>query len=123
MASLLESQLRKAIAKGFKGKLLKGTLWRSGATTVNTLGDDVPATPQTFSFEGFREDYSQFYRAQTGIPDTDCKVVIIAGLCATTPSKDDKLQLRGQWFQIRRVRGDPAGATHECQCFETGAPS
>lgn len=122
MASILGASTKRTIARAFKGKLRKGTIRRATVASVSDLGDVVAGTPQTFTFEGFREDYSAFYRKQAGIPDTDCKIVMIAGLTGTTPAKDDELLLAGQWFRVRRVSGDPADAAYECQCFETTTP-
>lgn len=118
MASFLESQLRNAIAKGFKGKLPVGTLTRMVSTGVDENNDPVQ-TPVEFRVQGFVDDYSAFYRASAGIPDGDSKVTLIAGNSATEPLKMDNIQFPN-WplFQVREVRTDPAKATFECQSFE-----
>ena len=124
MASLLDSAIRNAVAKGFKGKLLVGTLRRETATTVDASGDDGPAVVETFPFEGIRDLFSAFYAAQAGIPVTDAKVLIIAGSCSTDPRKDDKLLLRGQWMQVRQIMSvDPANATYTLAAFDIPTPA
>lgn len=118
MASFLEKQLSKAIAKGLKGKLLVGTLQRQTATTLNSFGDPVPATPQSFRVEGFPDEYSDYYRAQVGIPEGAVKLIIIAGNSATFPLKEDIVTFPGfPDFKIQKTKIDPAKAAYECQAF------
>ena len=116
--SLLETQIRNAIAKGFKGKLLTGMLTRQTATTVDAFGDPVSGTPQTFRVEGFADNYTAAYRATAGIPDTDFKITLILGNCETDPLKDDTIALPG-WgsAKVRKVMIDPAKASAELQVF------
>jgi hypothetical protein len=118
MASFLESQLRNAIAKGFKGRLLTGTLTRIINGGVDEYGDPSTTT-QTFRVEGFVDAYSDAYRAQAGIPETDSKITLIAGNSAVEPIKLDRIQFTN-WplFEVRVVKTDPAKATFECQSYE-----
>lgn len=117
MASFLEGQLRNAIAKGFKNKLLVGTLTRMVRNGVDPYGDPI-STPQTFRVEGFVDDYSDFYKAQAGIAHTDVKVILIAGNSATQPQKEDNISFAGYpTYQVREVKTDPAKATWELQSF------
>lgn len=117
MASFLESQLRNAIAKGFKGKLLVGTLTRMVSTGVDENNDPVQ-TPVVYRVEGFVDDYSAFYRANAGIPENSVKVILIAGNCETEPEKNDFIQFpRYPRYQIRKIMGDPATAHWECESF------
>lgn len=119
MVSFLDpSQLRKKLAAGFKGKLLTGALTRPTASTVNEYGDEVPGAPLVFSVQGAADQYSAYYRATAGIPQTDSKVIIIAGLTTpqTEPQKDDYIQFPNfPLFQVREVMTDPARAHYDCQ--------
>lgn len=117
---LLDGQIKQAIAAGFNGKLLKGTLRKITATGRAANGDPVTTTTD-YACQGFREAYSAFFRAQAGIPDDDTKITLIAGLCGAAPAVEDKVNISGGWWQIRKVAIDPAGATYELQCF--GVPS
>lgn len=118
MASFLEGQLRNAIAKGFKGKLRVGTLTRMIPGGLDEYGDIIPATPQNFRVEGFVDTYSDFYRAQAGIPQNDVKIVLIAGNSATEPKKEDEISFAGYpTYQVREIKTDPAFATWELQSF------
>ena len=122
MVSFLDpSQLRAKIAKGFKGKLLIGTLTRSTGTTVDSYGD--PVTSNTvYTVEGFNDEYSEIYRAQAGVPETDSKVTLILGNCEVDPIKDDLIKFPN-WpsFKVRKVKIDPARAHAECQSFQVGS--
>lgn len=118
MASFLEGSLQRAIAQGFKGRLLKGTLTRSSGSGLDEFGDVVPGNSTTYTFEGFVDQFSAFVRAQAGIPDTDAKITIIAGSLKpfVNPRQDDHLTLRGDTYNVvRLINQDPALATFELQ--------
>lgn len=120
-----------AITKGFKGKLYTGQLRRDVAGAgVDDHGDPLTSVPETYTFEGIVDDWSQAYKVRAGIPMNDVKVLIIAGLIKPTTDvkRDDKIQMTtgpdaGRWFQVRELTRDPARATFECQSFEIKAPS
>jgi hypothetical protein len=125
MASPLDGQIAKAIAKGFRGKLKKGTIRREvPGVGVDALGDPNPGTVATFPFQGIREDYDASFRATAGIPQTDCKILVIAGLTTAVPKQGDQLNISGAWYQCRAVTDiDPATATYTLQCFDIAAPT
>lgn len=118
--ALLDGQIRNAIAAGFKGRLLKGALTRTvPGGGLDEHGDPVAPTTLTYPCEGFVESFSAFYRAQAGIPDTDVKILLIAGLIDTVPTKDDRVTFRGTTYQIRRVLDiDPAQASYTLQGYK-----
>lgn len=131
MVSLLDAKLRQTVAKAFKGKLTKGTFRRVSSTSLNSLGDPVMGTPTDYAFEGIRATFSAFYKAQSGIPETDISILVIQGSLnpATSITKLDQDQLIflktpwNKWYKIRRVlRIDPANATAELQCYEIPDP-
>ena len=124
MPGLLEGQIAKAIYKGFKGRLLAGTLRRETlGTTLDAYGDPTGASVSSYSIEGFVSGYSAFYRATAGIPETDVKVNIFAQSSpGLVPSKDDLVQFQGVWYQLRSVNVDPATALYACQAFVTVEP-
>lgn len=116
MVSILDT-LATEVAKGFKGKLMTGLLRReTPSASVDDRGDPTSFTVTTFPFEGIVDTYSAFHKAVAQIPDTDVKVLIIAGSLATQPINGDQLQMRGLWYQVRRFSTDPATATWDCQC-------
>lgn len=131
MASLLDTFIRKEVAKGFKGKLLRGLLMREVVGSVNDLGDPTVSSVETYTFEGIRDHFDARYAATAAIPTTDVRILIISGLITpvTTPRKDDKIRIRGaagqqQWHQVRAVLTvDPANAHIVLQCFEIDTPA
>jgi hypothetical protein len=126
MAGLLDGVIAKAIFKGFKGKLSKGELRRAiPSAGLDEYGDPNAETPAYFSVEGFSDEYSEFYKAQAGIPETDLKVAIFGQSIkpSTIPAKDDKVTFKGQWYQLKQVGVDPADALYECQAFRIPAPA
>ena len=120
MASPLESQIKKQVASAFRGKLLSGTLRRETATALDERGDPV-VTAATYSFEGIRESYSEYYRAQAGIPEEDVAILVLLGSTspAVVPTQGDKIKLSNTgWHQVRGIPEiDPAGATAKCRCY------
>lgn len=122
MASPLESSISQAIAAGFKGLLLTGTIRRETVGSVTEEGDPV-TTFKDYPFEGIRDGFSAVYAVAAGIPVTDARILIIAGLCPIIPSKDDKVKIGGGWYQVRRITEvDPATATYTLAGFAIAAP-
>lgn len=128
MTSLLEGKLKAAIAKGFKGKLTKGTIRREGVTAVNSAGDPSTSTVTTYEFEGIRESYSAIYKARADIPIEDVRILVLLGSVkpATNPRQGDLIYLKAPWNTWHKVRTipeiDPAGASARCQAYEVPAP-
>lgn len=122
--ALLDGDIAKAVFAAFKGKLLTGELRRETPNAVlDEYGDPTDPAISYFAIEGFTDEFSDFYRATVGIPDTDLKVAVFAQSSPTlTPNKDDKVRFGTRWYQLRRVKTDPATALWECQAFEIEAP-
>lgn len=130
MASLLETFMRKSIAQGFKGKLLNGLIWRPQYANVNEFGDPITTGFDVFTFQGIRDNFDKKYAATAGIPTTDVRILMIAGLISpvTAPRIGDKVRIRGdagqqQWHEVRgEPEVDPANAHFVLQCFEIEEP-
>ena len=119
---LLDGDIAKQIFAGFKGLLLKGKIRQEVVSGVDANGDPVTSVVET-SIEGFLDEYSEFYKASAGIPDTDFKANFFAQSAASvTPTRDDKIFLGGKWCQVRKVNTDPATALWTCQVFQVQAP-
>jgi hypothetical protein len=119
---LLTGQIADEIFKGFKGKLLTGTLMRdTPSTTLDELGDPVSVTTQSWKCEGFVDNYSAYTKAVAGIPSTDSNVSIFArSLPANVrPQKDDRVIMTNgvtaSHWELRNAQVDPAGALWQCQ--------
>lgn len=123
MAFLDSAFVRNALAQGFNGQLSKGVLRREASSTVNNYGDRVVASVQSFPFQGTRDTFNAAFAAQAGIPDTDVRILFIAGLIKTVPRQDDKVFIKNQWFQLRKlVETDPAEGHYVFAGFEIKAP-
>ncbi len=102
---------------------MKGVLRRGTSSGVDSRGDPIGKTYTTFNMEGFPDTYTALYKSQAGIPASDVKLLIIGGSLATRPQKDDQVQFRGRWYQVRAVSTDPGEATWELQSFEIADPT
>lgn len=128
MAGLLTGKIAKAIFKGFKGKLLSGELRRESPSSSNDeYGDPMTVAPTYFSIEGFTDEFTELYKAKAGIPESDLKVNIFSESSpGLEPRKDDKVSFTDQfgtrWYQLRKVKIDPAGALWVCQAFKIETP-
>lgn len=90
--------------------------------TVDANGDPS-RTYTNFNLEGFVDVYSAFQKAQAGIPESDVKLLIIAGSLSIQPRKDDQVRFRGIWYQVRGLGTDPGIATWELQSFQISDPT
>jgi len=115
--------MRKAIAKGFKGKLRSGVIRHTTAGGVDQWGDPVPSTSANFPFEGIRESFDASWAASAGIPETDVAILVLLGSTTVEPKQGDTVQIEGAWHMVRRVLDiDPANATTRLQAYEVTAP-
>lgn len=119
---LLDGQIKNAIASGFRGKLLTATIRKETVTSRDANGDPV-TTATNYAAQGARSDYSAFYKKQAGIPDDDVQIILIAGLCDAVPERGDQVKISGAWYQVRRVKIDPASASYELQSFSIEDPT
>lgn len=122
MTSFLAGSLANAIAAGFRGKLLTGTLRKVTTASRDSYGDPVVTTAD-YDVQGLVENYDATVRARAGIPATDSKITLIAGLCGAAPSIGDRIVFNagvyaGQSWRVRDVAIDPAGATFEAQSYK-----
>jgi hypothetical protein len=117
---LLDGDIADAIAGGFDGLLLTGTLQKTTVTGRDSYGDPIYTTA-TSAVQGFLDTYSAIMIAAAGIPATDVRVILIAGLCDAVPAISDKVTLGGTTYQIRNIARDPANATYDMQCFKAPA--
>jgi len=127
MASILD-QIPKQIYQGFRGKLRSGTLRRHSNDPLLALDENgETATPliETWSCQGFVDNYSKFLRAQAGIPDSDMQINIFASSLTSgvVPKIQDYVTFAGGWYQLKVPQTDPAVALWTCQGTITRAPS
>lgn len=126
MASLIPTEIANLLANALQGQLVSGTLRRETVSALNELGDPLTTTISTHSVQGIRENFRTDFQTINSIPMTDVKILLIMNLIkpATTPIKDDLINIYGEWYRVRAVLEiDPARATASLQCFRTEAPS
>lgn len=131
MSGLLTGDIANAIYAGFKGKLLTGALVQSVPATSGGLdqyGDPMDAGVLTTPCEGFSAAYSEFFMATAQIPEGSVKCCFFApSLKGIRPGQDDKAYFTRngvqEWFQLRKVKIDPAGALWVCEAFPIPDPS
>jgi len=116
MVSPLLALVAQQIAAGFNGVLLPGILRRTTpGTTLDSYGDPTSDTSTDYACQGIVDTYDKKYRVQAGIPDTDVKLLLIAGLVEVAPIIGDEVKFREQWYRVVSVRLDPAHASYEMQ--------
>lgn len=124
MPGLLDGQIADAIFKGFKGKLLKGTLKRVApdeGAGLDQLGDPQGITETTWNCEGFVDNSSRGRKTQDGVPDHTVKICIFAKSlpAGVRPELDDLVQFprtSGPWYQLQTpAETDPATALWEAR--------
>lgn len=119
-----------ALYQGFRGKLLRAVLWRAvvdQSAGLNEQGDPNVMTVVTWNAQGFWEDFTEVFRARSGIPATDSLVNIFGRSLpqGVSPNQDDKVQIpsiTGPWYQIRKATVDPATALWACRSYLCATP-
>lgn len=134
MVSFLDG-MAGSIYAGFKGKLRSGVIRRlAGGDGLDGHGRPQGQAPTLHKLEGFQDDYSDFTRANSGIPANAVRVNIFAASIqpALNPSKDMLVRLdypaasgapaRSQWFKLLGADTDPATALWVCPAFKVEPP-
>ncbi len=127
-------RMKKLIAKGFHGRVLKGTIRRKVIDSMNDYGDPEASTANTYPFEGVRDTFDAKYRAQAMIPEADVQILILLGSTQatyilptpTSPGigQDDQILIAGQWHQVRTILEiDTAGAAAKLQAYVIPDPT
>lgn len=122
MTGLFGVDIAAALADALDGQVLAGTLRKLVTTGRDPNTGDAVTTATNYACQGIVETYSALIRIAAGIPAEDVKIMLATGLTEATPAIGDKVQLGGNWYQIRVVSFDPARATVECQSFGVAAP-
>jgi hypothetical protein len=127
VASFLDG-MAGSIYAGFKGQLRKGVIVRNVSGGLDSHGRPNGAILIGAPVEGFPDDYSEFFRAQAGIPATDLKVnLFAASIAGLRPQKDDRVRFDfpatasqpaySQWYQLRAAATDPATVLWVCRGY------
>lgn len=121
MAGILDT-IAAEVFKGFKGKLLTGTLKRVSPVEsggLDRFGDPIDQSVTTWTCEGFVDLSAKGFKGQDRVPKGDATVYIFGRSLSggsVRPELDDKVQFGGDWYQLRsEIRTDPATALWECR--------
>lgn len=102
--------------------MLIGTLTRKINSNVVDSETGFPATTtnQTFRVEGFVDNYDEYLRSRLGIPEEDCRIILISGNSQTEPQLNDVINFSAfGFFQLRsNIKTDPDKAHFDCQAFK-----
>jgi hypothetical protein len=128
--ALLSNDLAKKVYQGFKGKLLTGIIRQlvvADSAALDEHGDAQDLAPVDTAIEGFDDEYSEYFRRKFSIPDSDVIVnIFVESAPGITPSEDDRVRFDrsgvSQWFQLRKVKVDPARALWVCGAFRISDP-
>lgn len=119
---ILNGDLATLAFNSLKDRVLTGTIRRrvmEECPGLDQFGDQrQQATPTDWTVKGFVSDYEEKFRDQAGIPETDILVCILTKSHTNIPQKEDYVSFDGQWYEIRKVRTDPAKVTWNCQAFK-----
>lgn len=117
MTSPLEGSLAKSIYKGMKGLFLDATIIRDTlpAGSPDAPFDPLAPTQSMFSCKAIVETYSDFYKLNGLVKDTDRKFIILTQSLSITPAPGDRITIRGQTYTLYSVEADPALATWTCK--------
>lgn len=124
MTSLLTGQLASAIYAGFKGKLLKGQLYRVGSDSgLDSDGYPISPVGVLYSCEGFTDVIKDTFKG-----NTDSTMVLVCIFAKSLPSayaplKDDLAFFKGNWYQFVDDSTDPATALWSCRAFLAKKPA
>ncbi|MEL6754950.1 MAG: hypothetical protein AAFP81_00830 [Pseudomonadota bacterium] len=69
------------------------------------------------------EDYNDYIRATSGIPQNERKVLILGNSLSQTPKPEDIIIMGSQGWLVVEVSKDPANAVYTCRCRPTAVPS
>ena len=111
---LLDGDLQAIFGEAFADIYLDGTLHKS----------DLTVEPVTFKRHPIKcqpDDWSEVYKVQNGIPQTDIRVLVLQHNVTARPNQDDEITVRGKRYRISGpVREDEAQAYWEIQARPKG---
>lgn len=110
---LLDTDVRKMVGNALVGVFPPAVLHKVEKTSNDQGGFTYEETD--YDCVAIREEYSNYFKQQNGIPVTDSKLIFLQTKMTVEPKKDDRATLNGVKFQIVKVEEDPARATWICQ--------
>ena len=114
MTSPLAGSLAKTIGGAFKSLFFDAVLTRAGVPTGPSY-DPTPGESLTYKCKAIVEKYSDRFRTDSLIKQSDRKVLILANSLGVRPAEGDRITIAGITFTAMDVATDPAEAVWEIQ--------
>jgi hypothetical protein len=123
--------MKDRVAANWAGRLKAGTIRRPQSSSLDNKGDPVETDPIEYSFEGFKANHSEFYKANNEVLDTDARIAVLLGSVkgvvdpaqTTKVQPQDLINLEGVWFKVGQIMGeDISGALQTCAVSVVDAP-
>jgi hypothetical protein len=106
---LLDGGLQAIFGQAFGPRLLDATLHKVTLTDDGTGGFSSASLP--YPVKGMIDDYSDYTRAQLGVPQTDVRLIVMQYGVPVEPQLQDELTIRDRRYALSRIKADPANAT------------
>lgn len=107
---LLDGQLQQIFGSAFGPLLLDGII-HSTTRTDDGQGGYISGVAVQYPCKLFSETYSDFFRTQSGIPDTDIRIIALQLDVGYQPTTDDEVEMQGRRYKIMAIEVDPAKVT------------
>lgn len=115
MTSFLD-KLPATVAGAFSSTFRDAALVRDVAVAGSDPADPPPPTQASFACKALVEDYSERYKLEGTVRESDRKLMILAATLSTTPHVGDRVTLQGSTYQVIGPIGtDPATAVWTCR--------
>lgn len=113
---LLDGELAAIIGDAFGDAdiFLDATLTVDGPTTGPNY-DPTPGTPTVYPCKAIVENYSDYFRKNALVEESDRKVMILATSLAVKPVEGNRITVSGLTLTVVTVATDPATAVWEVQ--------
>ncbi|MEO0955677.1 MAG: hypothetical protein AAFU81_01575 [Pseudomonadota bacterium] len=99
-----------------------GTLASKAGQVSDGRGGYTPSTV-SLPIKALLEDYNDYIRATSGIPQNERKVLILGNSLTSAPKPEDVVVMNEQGWYVVEVSKDPANAVYTCRCRPTAVPS
>ena len=110
---LLQGGIKNIVHDALKDIAEDLTIHRALDAVSNGRGGWI-TTPEEVPAKGFMTDYNDFQRL-AGMPETDREITVIAGSFEGEINRQDKINMRGDNYEVINVKKAPAQATYVLQ--------
>ncbi len=117
---LLDGRLTALFGRAFKAIYLDATLHKT--TLTKTASGGFTASFTDHAVKAQIDDWTQSYKARSGIPQTDIRILVLQDCVPVSPTQDDEITVRKQRYRITGpVRQDEAQTNWDIQARPDGS--